>query len=488
MSNMKVFFICLVAVSAIRAEFLFEKSVAADDKFLCLHKKLYRREKPASTGNPARILSQMRMLQTGPTAFPPGMPTEFEPDYTGLYTYLGENLSFAAGPRGLKLYCDQLFLLNYIELFKSDEFKIIVKQAAEDTYNGYKNQGITPQPASTAFGTMVGSKTKAAIDNMMINYLGQYNIDQALSDDSTIYNKLIYVMLNVQNLFKENAQIARTAYEDVYSSNKDQVKGNQAINSAAVIRWIESIKTRYAQLKGTPTPDTQEILEPYTNEGFIATETPSGNFVEPLDSPSVPQPGEINEPEPSTPVIPTVNESLLIPDLIIEIQRTYNVQKMLLAYNQLPASLRSDIDSCKLNLAPALARCEAAHGAGNCELISGTAVNLKCPAGTLRQGCCKCVPECDPALYYTTARGFCQHKADFAAVPSIVAASSAASGQTVVAGLNIAVGACQAGFALNKFVCYRACPQGTRAIGGATCLKDQPTLLGSPFVWSAGDE
>lgn len=489
MSNLKVFFICLVAVSTIRAEFLFEKSVAADDKFLCLHKKLYRREKPAASSNPARILSQMRMLQSLPSSYPAGMPAEYQTDYNGMYVYLSENINaFTPSDRSLRLWLTELYNTGYIDFFKSDQFKALVKDAVEGVYQNFvnTNQLASNPPTSGSFATAVGAAVKVKIDQMMKDYLLQYNIDQAMSDGIS-YNKVVYVMLNILDLFKEDVKIARTAYEDAYSSNKDQVKGTEAINSAAVIRWIESIRTRYAQLKANPTPDTQEILAPFYEEGFINPETPTGNFIEPIDTPAVPQPSEINEPEP-VPTFPTVNENLLIPDLIIEIQRTYNVQKMLLAYNQLPQVLRSDIDSCKLNLGAAMTRCETAHGTGNCEAISGVAVNQKCPAGTMRQGCCKCVAQCDSSLYYTTARGFCKHKSDLHHVPAIVAAGSASNGQTVVTGLNIAVSACKDGFSRNKFVCYRSCPAGTRAIGGATCLKDQPTILGSPFVWTAGDE
>lgn len=489
MSNLKVFFICLVAASTIRAEFLFEKNVAADDKFLCLHKKLYRREKPATSSNPARILSQMRVLQSSQAIPPADMPAEYIPDYNGLFTYIYENIGFRTTLRSINDYCTELYNRGYVDFFKSDDFKIIVKDAIDTVYNNLKNnnQLASTSPTSAAFRNLMGNEVQAKINQMMKDYLSQPNIDQAVGDGIS-YNKVVYVMLNVLSLFKEDVKIARTAYEDAYSSNKDQVKGTEAINSAAVIRWIESIKTRYAQLKANPTPDTQEILEPYLNEGFIAPEVPSGNFIEPISTPAVPQPGEINEPEPTTPIIPVVNESLLIEDMIIEIQRTYNVHKMLIAYNQLPQSLRSDIDSCKLNLAAAVTRCESIHGAGNCEAISGAAVHQKCPTGTVRQGCCKCVAECDSNLYYTTARGFCKHKNDLHVVPAMSSASSASNGQTVVSGLNIAVSACNPGFALNKFLCYRSCPVNTRAIGGATCLKEKPTILGSPFVWAAGDE
>lgn len=490
MTNLRFFFVCLLAVSAIRAEFLFEKSVAADDKFLCLHKKLYRREKPATNSNPARILSQMRFLQAVPSSYPPSMSSEYIPDYNGMYAYLAENLGFTTNSRAIKNYCDELFNKGYIDFFKSDDFKSLVKDAAQTTFTNFKASGQIggSPPTSATFATAVGDATKAKIDQMMVDYLQQYNIDQAVTDGIT-YNKVVYVMLNVLSLFREDVQTARTAYEDAYSSNKDQVKGTDAINSAAVIRWIESIKARYIQLKAAPTPDSQEILEPYHDEGFIATESPAGNFLDVVtDPPSVPNPPEIEEPEPTISPPPPTNENILIPDLIIEIQRTYNVHKMLLTYNQLPVSLKNDIDNCRLNLASAIGRCEAAYGKNNCEAISGVAVHQKCPEGTLRQGCCKCVVECDSSLYYTSQRGFCQHKLDLHHVPTLSSIASASTNMQVNSSFNFALGTCRPGFALNKFLCYRTCPLGTRAIGGNTCLKDSPIILGSAFTWTAGDE
>lgn len=474
-----------MAVSVIRAEFLFEKSVAADDKFLCLHKKLYRREKPAASSNPARILSQMRLLQrnSGVT-----LTQEQIPDYNAMISYLTENLGFTSRFSNIKNYCDKLVSGGYIDYFKSDEFKVLVRDSAISVNENFKATGqiTTTGVATDQFANEVLKVTKANMEQMMNTYLLSYNVAEAVGYGIS-KEKIGYVMLNVLSLFKEDTKIARTAYEDAFSSNKDQVKNTETINSAAMIRWIESIKTRYAQLRAAPTPDVQEILEPNFFEGIADIETPSGNYLEPLATTSFERPAEFEEPEP-TPEVPASNDSLLIPDMIIEIQRTYNVQKMLMVYNQLPQVMRSDIDSCKLSLSGAFSRCEAIYGAGNCEPISRVAVHQKCPTGYLRQGCCKCVAECDPALYYTTARGFCQHKDDLHHVPSLVSASSASNGQAVNSGLNLAVGACKTGFTLNKFLCYRSCPAGTRAVGGATCLKEKPIILGSPFVWAAGDE
>lgn len=487
MTNLKLVFLCFIAFSAVSAEFLFEKNIAADDKFMCLHKKLYRREKPAAKSNPARILSMMRNLQA---LYPPGLTSEYQADYNGMISYLTEagRFSFIISGRTGSAYATALYQNGFIDFFKSDEFKTLVSEAVGYTYDNFKlNNLLANNPvSSTLFVSKVAANTKLRVDQMMTEYLKQYNIDQAQKDGIS-YNKLVYVMLNVLSIFKEDAKTARTAYEDYYSLNKDQVVNTDAINSAAIVRWIESIKTRYAQLRATPTPDTEKLIEPFEDSGDVPVEQPSGDYLETVDLPTTPTPPEINEEQPKTPVIPKVNEDLLIPDMLIEIQRTYNVYRMLLAYNQLTTSLKDDINSCNLNMQPALQRCEAAYGKNNCEAVSATMVNQKCPTGYLRQGCCKCVIECDSTEFYTENRAFCTLKSELHSVPTITAASSATGSNTVNSAIGIAIGSCKQGFALNKFVCYKTCPLNTRQIAG-TCLKHKPIVLGSPFMWTAGDE
>lgn len=489
MINLKLVFLCFIAVSAVSAEFLFEKNIAADDKFMCLHKKLYRREKPAAKTNPARALSMMRNLQANPYR-PADLPAEYVADFNAMSSYFSEagRYSFSVFSRTADQYATALYNKGFIVFFKSEEFKKLASEAVVYTYDNFKlnNQLSISPPGSANFIAHMADNTKLRIDQMMTEYLKQYNIDQATRDGIS-YNKLVYVMLNVLDLFKEDAKTARTAYEDYYSQNKDQVVNTDTINSAAIVRWIESIKTRYAELRAAPTPDTENLIDPFEETGYVAVEVPTGNYLETVDLPTTPTPPEINEEEPRTPEIPKVNEDLLIPDMLIEIQRTYNVYRMLLAYNQLTASMKDDINSCKLNLEPALHRCEAAHGKGNCESVSAVVVNQKCPTGYIRQGCCKCVIECDATEFYTYDRAFCSMKSELHSVPSIVAANSAPATSTINHAIGVATNGCKKGFELNKFICYKTCPQGTRMIGG-TCLKNKPIILGSPFMWTAGDE
>lgn len=488
MTNIKFVFLCLLAITAARAEFLFDKNTAANDKFMCLHQKLYRREKPALKNNPARILSMMRNLQA---LYPSGMNPDYQTDFNGMVSYLSEGgrFPFIISSKTASSYSTALYKSDYIDFFKSDDFKQMVADAVLYTYDNFKlnNQLAIYPVSSTTFVQAVSANTKTRIDHMMTEYLKSYNIDQA-QKDGIVYNKLVYVMLNILSLFKEDANTARTAYEDYYSLNKDQVVNTDTINSAAVVRWIESIKTRYQQLRAAPTPDTEKLIEPFEDSGSEAVDIPSGNYLEPVNLPQVPTPPEINEIEPSTIDQPVTNQLLLIPDMIIEIQRSYNIYRMLLAYNQLPQAMRDDIDSCKLNLIPALQRCEVINGVGNCEAISGTLVAKKCPTGYIRQGCCKCVIECDPSEFYTYDRAFCTMKSDRFHMPSLSSAVSAPSTSTVNSGMNLAMSSCGEGFTLNKFLCYKNCPAGTRPIGGAVCLKNKPIILGAPYMWTAGDE
>lgn len=497
MTNIKFVFLCLLAITAARSEFLFDKNTAANDKFMCLHQKLYRREKPAVKSNPARILSMMRNLQA---LYPSRMPQEYQTDFNGMVSYLSEGgrFPFIISPKTASSYATALSGYRniddkpeefYLIFFKSDDFKKMVADAVLRTYDNFKlsNQLAIYPVSSTTFVNAVLANTKTSIDYMMTEYLKQYNIDQAKSDGIQ-YNKLVYVMLNILELFREDANAARTAYEDYYSLNKDQVVNSDTINSAAVIRWIESIKTRYQQLRAAPTPDAERLIEPFEDSGSEPIDVPSGNYLEPVNLPAVPNPPEINENEPPTIDQPVTNPLLLIPDMIIEIQRTYNVYRMLLAYNQLPQAMRDDIDSCKLNLAPAMQRCEAMNGSGNCEAISGTMVAKKCPTGYVRQGCCKCVVECDASEFYTTDRAFCAMKSERHQVPNLSSAASAPNTSKVNSGMNLAMSSCGKGFGLNKFICYKTCPAGTRPVGGALCLKTKPVILGAPYMWTAGDE
>lgn len=476
MTTLKFVFLGLLVLSAVNAEFLFEKNVAADDKFMCLHKKLYRNEKPANLQkNPARILSLRRTLQD----------ISQSTDQVNLINYLNLQGTLQFNPiNGFSDKIAAALAPKNSLYFRSDQFKIMVRDSVNSVYNN-KNQPSIDVMSSTDTISLIVAEVQNRL-NKMLALIGNARINQATSDGIS-KDRIIYLMLNIMGLFVDDKVVALKAYDDYYSSNVNQISGS-AFNSEAMVRWIESIKKRFVEIKIIPDPDRERILEPWTKEGFSKTETPAGNYLEKIPSPDLPNPTEFEEPEPKNVVYPKTNEDIIIKDMLIEIQRSYNVQKMLLTYNQLTKSLKEDIDSCKLNLKAAIARCEKFHGANACEAISSTMVAKKCPAGYSREGATRCVVDCPAAGFITTNRSFCEMTDVLHVIPSIISASAITSGMNTVPGLNLAVGSCQDGFTLNKFICYRNCPAGTRSIGASTCLKEGVIDLGAPFQWAAGDE
>jgi hypothetical protein len=477
--KLSIVFLGLLIFSVTKAEFLFDKNTAAEDKFMCLHKKLYRTEKPIIRSNPARILSLKRVLQSL-VVFDPS-----NPDVINLRNFLCEEGRLGFAHRDsfcLKavaaLYTDQI--IGQTIFYRSDIYKLTIGATLNDTFN-----------AASAAGQNVNSFDFLESDTFLqgrflplartrVNaFLNKLGADRQLQIemDGIERPRLLYVMLNIDDLFVRDTVTALEAFDNYYDSYKTQVLGTP-FNSEATVRWIEAIKKRFQEILAIKTPDTQKILEPYYETGITTVETPSGAFTEDVPSVYTPNPTPLEEPEPTTIPPKTANEDLLIKDMLIEIQRTYNVEKMLLTYNQLTSSMKNDIDSCNLSLKGALARCEAIHGTGRCEPISATMVAQKCRAGWIREGCCRCIPSCPDTDFNTKNNAFCEMKTQFYAYPTLLTNNGSSN----------TAGGCPPGFELNKILCYRSCPSGTVRIGSNTCLKTAVEYLGSPFVWAAGDE
>lgn len=73
---------------------------------------------------------------------------------------------------------------------------------------------------------------------------------------------------------------------------------------------------------------------------------------------------------------------------------SYDIKTLLTQYDNLPSTVQKKITDCKINLAPAKARCEGAYGKGNCEQITPAAFQTKCDKLFKRVGCCHCAMEC----------------------------------------------------------------------------------------------
>jgi hypothetical protein len=473
MSGFKLIFLGLLVLSAVNAEFLFEKNVAADDKFMCLHKKLYRNEKPIAKANPARILSLKRVLQ---------VDTDSSKNALASYLNLQGTLLFQPTTD----FCNNVATALQAEhgaYFTSDEFKSLVKDSINAVWTS-KNQPSVKELWDN-YSKNIQAEVTLRINNLL-GYIGKSRVQDAL-DKGLSKIRLIYIMLNIRSLFIEDHAAALKAYDDYFAANIDKVRASTstAVNAQVIIFWIEAIKKRFIENKIVPDPDSEKILEPFVAGGDLPSETPSGSFMEPVPQISTPTPVDFEETEPAAPITPKSNEDILIKDMIIEIQRTWNVEKMILTYNQLTSSMKIDIDSCGLNLKPALARCEQFNGVGNCEPVSTTMVAPKCPVGYSREGCCRCVADCAVEGLSSINRSFCQITNAFYFTPSY---TSGYSGAVQVEGAKFSAGACPSGFSMNKFICYRVCPVGTVSIGGGYCLKNKAISLGAPYQWTAGDE
>lgn len=476
MSAFKLIFLGLLVLSCVNAEFLFEKNVAADDKFMCLHKKLYRNEKPVAKANPARILSLKRIMQ---------VDTDSAKNALSSYLNLQGTLLFQPTTE----FCNSVATSLQEEhgaYFTSDEFKSLTKDSINAVWTS-KNQ-----PAVKELWDKYAQNIKDEVTlriNNLLGYIGKARVSDALEKGLTKI-RLIYIMLNIRSLFIEDHAAALKAYDDYFSANIAKVRASTstAVNAQVIIFWIEAIKKRFIENKIVPDPDWERILEPFVGGGDLPSESPSGSFVEPVPQVATPAPAEFEESEPTAPVTPKSNEDILIKDMIIEIQRTYNVEKMLLTYNQLTTSLKNDIDSCGLNLKPALARCEQFNGVGNCEPISTTMVAPKCPVGYAREGCCRCVSDCSTNGFANQNRAYCLQTSVLQIVVKLANRQQDSFQESVEGAPLLYAEKCTGENVREGFICTPRCPIGTRWIGAGICLKDKVINLGAPFQWTAGDE
>ena len=138
-----------------------------------------------------------------------------------------------------------------------------------------------------------------------------------------------------------------------------------------------------------------------------------------------------------------------------------NINHLILYYKGLTSELRTSIDKCGLDLSPAIKRCERVHGAGNCEKVTSTFVNRKCPDGFRIEGCCQCVVSC-PANWKDDGY-WCQK-------PESVETDQA----------------CAERFERIGKICLARCPLGWNDQGWR-CMKPATFHVGHPFIWVVGD-
>lgn len=509
MSKLSLFLMCVLATSYVSAqgqflnhatEFLFSKVEPKDDKFMCLHKVVYRNQVPSKKANPARVLSQLRRLQV---------------DERATTNFVGqlENFLCSRDTKAVKIsiagdeeivapvlpaLVDQRVCQTWAQAFASKgvllnsvNLQMKIKLSASLLIQNFQGTITKDDLTSSKFITDL----QASVELRLKDLLGKLGVRLAviLEKKASQTNKMVlslekltYIMLNIEYLFIRDQTRALRAWDDYYTADLATIV-NVPTNGEAVVTFIMKLKKRYDEEKNLPDPDTFQLIAPVSEEAKdVQPDTPT-DLAEPCPptNPNTPTFPVINEPIVPRTTTPTNTDDIPIKDLIIEIQRTYNVEKMLLTYNIITAKMRTEIDACKLSLEAATKRCETFHGLGNCEPISATAVNKKCPSGTLRVGCCQCLVECPVEFDSSVNRQTCQIKTVRYTVPAISSVQGANS-DAIANGLFIE--RCPAGFSKTGYICFRDCPAGSTRVGDSTCLKDKPIHIGAPFLWSAGDE
>ena len=357
-----------------------------------------------------------------------------------------------------------------------------------------------------------------------------------------------YVNLNVENLFFKDRRAAIAAWEHAYSNFKDKCNGKR-FSQKSVRYFIEAIKLRYKPRTDIPTPDVKAVGKPvigpktshipptkltfpevyqtpktevitfeyYENpidyEGYKPwlksgdkhnhhnpknptkkQKKPEGevppnilehnNFVPPQNVRRFPQ----QKPSPHADKKTKVEKDRTIPVEIIEIQRSWNIQKALLTYGSLTQSMREDIKACRLSLKPAIGRCENIHGKGQCEAITPTFVGPKCPKGMVREGSRNCVTACPFGFKSETL--FCHKPKSYFINPRKTQKEcwmANARECEKVEGEEVYTAKCSEDFKrVGSALCVAECPKGTQDMGDKCLRKHQET--GEVFLWAAGDE
>ena len=502
---------CVLATSYVSAqgqflnhatEFLFSKVQLKEDKFMCLHKVVYRNQVPTQKANPARVLSQLRKLQVDDRAITnfvgqlevflcsrdtKAVKISIIGDEEVVAPVLPALVDSRVCQTWAQAFASKGLLLNSVNL------QMKIKLSASLLIQSFPTTITKDDLISASFIKSLQDSVDKRITDLNLK-LKEYRLNVILHKTAAEPNKnvlslekLTYIMLNIESLFIRDSKRALRAWDDYYTADLATIsRSSVSTNGEAVINFIEKLKKRYDEEKNLPDPDTFELIPPSVYEENKTPEVDvRGDIVEQPEGIKLPTYPKINEPikpEESTPV---KTDDIPIKDLIIEIQRTYNVEKMLLTYNIITAKMRTEIDACNLSLEGAIKRCESFHGLGNCEPISATAANKKCPTGTLRVGCCQCLVECPVEYDSTWNRQVCQIKTERYRVPAI---SNVQGANTDAIANGLFIERCPAGFSKKGYICFRDCPAGSTRVGDSTCLKDKPIHIGAPFLWSAGDE
>lgn len=163
-----------------------------------------------------------------------------------------------------------------------------------------------------------------------------------------------------------------------------------------------------------------------------------------------------------------------------------NVNHLLLYYKGLTSSQRTAVDGCGLNLVGAIGRCEKVHGTGNCEKITSTFVNRKCPENFRIEGCCQCVISC-PKNWKDDGYWCMKPTALFLDKYDTMEACISAKKTCVSVGDKTFTEECpELHTRIGLNLCTARCPLGWND-QGYRCMKPATHHVGHPFAWTLGD-
>jgi hypothetical protein len=169
----------------------------------------------------------------------------------------------------------------------------------------------------------------------------------------------------------------------------------------------------------------------------------------------------------------------------ISIRGSFDVKTLLTQFDNLPKEVQNKIENCKLNLAPAQARCEGAYGKGNCEEITKAAFQTKCDKYFKRVGCCHCAMECPEG--YKEDDYHCIKPDQKTTTVYESMDKCKAAGKTCEQRGNKFTDVCGIQFkrvGVNN--CLPVCPEGWHD-EGKRCRKPADYRMAQPFLWQQGD-
>lgn len=508
-------------------EFLFTGGIhMPNDKYWCLHNAVYR--KPATQS--VDSYNQGRRLEGASKVAAISAMSDF--------LCSSNHLVFTDHSEVCETMANKL-AVQYREFFTVEQFRKKVATAINHTYLELRKNRRHPRSNHSQMSKKFLKKCQKNVDKSMYDLVFA-NIDSdivGVSKSNGMNLKVVdYVMLNVEDIFHQDKVAAKDAWMNAYPSFKSKCRGKK-FSDYAVRYFIEAIRLRYKPRTDIPTPN-QELLgnplyipetpftppkpdfpeykeDPKKNttipptfefnekptfkadafrpkfaEKTIPTPTPEpknqtpGDIYETVRAINIAEPAE----KPKTVGEPpkTTEKDMQTRVEIIEIQRSFNIQKALFNYDSLTESMKYDIKKCNLGLSSAIKRCEKIHGTANCQAVTPTYVGPKCPEGQVREGCCACVKQCPTG--YTADKLFCKKPKTYFTNPRPTQKGCfLANAKKCEQVGEVFAAPCKTGFKrVGTALCVAQCPEGTTEFGDR-CLRTV-TKMGSIFAWSAGEE